>query len=64
MVVDLTAYNVKFRAPVLPDPPKEYDQASLIRFNNILRIYFNQVDDALRNPNLKEQSDATSWFLG
>ena len=59
-----TKANVNFKAPVLPDPPQEYDKVAFARFNNILRLYFNQVDDALRSANLKEQSDAMSWFFG
>ena len=59
-----TKAKVNFKAPVLPDPPQEYDKVAFIRFNHILRLYFNQVDDALRSANLKEQSDAMSWFLG
>lgn len=39
----------RFSAPALPVPPKEYNQTSFSRFNNLLRIYFNQLDAALRN---------------
>jgi len=41
--------DIKFRAPALPFPPIEYDSTSFIQFNNVLRIYFNQLDEALRN---------------
>mgnify|MGYP000099988263 CR=1 FL=1 len=38
----------RFSAPALPVPPKEYNQTSFSRFNNLLRIYFNQLDVAIR----------------
>lgn len=49
MAVDNTRYNVPFRAPALPYPPQVYDQESFKEFNKVLRIYFNQLDNALRN---------------
>lgn len=49
MAVDNTNYNVPFRAPALPYPPTTYDAQSFEEFNKILRIYFNQLDNALRN---------------
>jgi|TARA_R100001015_G_C4622128_1_gene179500 hypothetical protein len=61
--VDFTQYNLTFRAPSLPSPPKEYNQASFDQFNNVLRIYFNQLDSALRSSVLSDKSDAASWFL-
>ena len=41
--------DIKFRAPALPFPPTEYDSSSFTQLNNVLRIYFNQLDEALRN---------------
>jgi hypothetical protein len=61
--VDFTQYAVNFRAPALPIPPQEYNKAAFDRFNNTLRLYFNQLDDALRNDTLAEKSDALSWYL-
>ena len=49
MAVDNTRYDVPFRAPALPYPPQAYDQQSFEEFNKVLRIYFNQLDNALRN---------------
>ena len=63
MAVDNTDYNVIFRAPALPLPPMEYDQAYFNRLNNIFRLYFNQVDQAFRNDKLINQAEATSWFI-
>lgn len=33
-----------FTAPALPNSPEQYDRSMLDRFNNVLRLYFNQVD--------------------
>lgn len=46
---DTTKYNVPFRAPALPSPREEYDRQSADQLNNALRIYFNQIDNQLRN---------------
>tara|TARA_R110000822_G_scaffold14327_4_gene50586 strand:+ start:3403 stop:4002 length:600 start_codon:yes stop_codon:yes gene_type:complete len=40
-----TDYN--FKAPALPYPPKEYDFGTFQQLNNVLRIYFNQLDRSL-----------------
>ena len=61
MAVDNTKYNVPFRAPALPYPPQVYDQQSFEEFNKVLRIYFNQLDNALRNVMLVQQESLT-WI--
>jgi hypothetical protein len=33
-----------FVAPALPQPPATYSQADFDKFNNVLRLYFNQID--------------------
>ena len=45
----LNDVDINFRAPALPQPPQDYDRVSFDQFNNVLRIYFNQLDEALRN---------------
>ena len=60
---DLTNYGVVFRAPPLPMPPETYNKASAVALNNILRLYFNKIDDALRNDTLNLKSEAVAWFL-
>ena len=47
MAVDNTRYNVLFRAPALPYPPVEYAQEDFEQFNNVLRLYFKQLDTAM-----------------
>ena len=51
-------YTVEFRAPALPYPPTEYSAAEFEQFNKILRLYFNQLDNVLRDTSLADQSDA------
>lgn len=54
---------VGFRAPALPYPPQEYEAYQFEEFNKVLRLYFNQLDTALRDTALSRQSDSISWFL-
>ena len=56
-------YNVSFRAPALPYPPQEYTPFQFEEFNKVLRLYFNQVDSALRDESLSQQSEAMGWFI-
>ncbi len=63
MPVDLTDYGITFRAPVLPRPPDEYSRQAFEKLNNTLRLYFNQLDDALRSDRLVNQGEAMSWFI-
>ena len=37
----------RFKAPALPKPPTEYDRSYEDNFVNILRLYFNQLDNLL-----------------
>ena len=46
---DNTEYDIGFRAPALPYPPTEYNSAVFEQFNNVLRLYFNNIDNALRS---------------
>lgn len=46
---DTTKYNIPFVAPSLPNATPEYSQFATDETNRILRQYFNQVDNALRN---------------
>lgn len=40
--------TVNFKAPALPLPPGQYDSSYQNQYNNVLRIYFNQLDNLLR----------------
>jgi len=63
MPIDSTDYNIAFRAPALPIPPDAYNQRHFDETNNVLRIYFNQLDQALRSSRSTDQSEAVGWFL-
>ena len=63
MPVDLTKYEVNFRAPALPYAPEEYNQESFEQFNNVLRLYFNQLDKALRDAAADDEGEIFSWFI-
>jgi hypothetical protein len=36
--------NYKVRAPALPIQPQEYDRSQMDQFQNVLRLYFNRLD--------------------
>tara|TARA_R100001440_G_scaffold42987_2_gene62756 strand:+ start:345 stop:539 length:195 start_codon:yes stop_codon:yes gene_type:complete len=63
MAVDRTSYGIDFKAPVLPDPPMEYDESTFNQINNALRLYFNQLDKGIRDASMSPAAQATSWFL-
>lgn len=42
------ANNIKFKAPVLPSPPQQYNQSLFQRTFSVLRLYFNQIDNQFR----------------
>ena len=46
---DTTKYNIPFVAPALPNAKSEYSPKATNEHNRILRQYFNQLDNALRN---------------
>ena len=52
-----------FRSPALPLPPTDYNQADFAQFNNVLRLYFNQIDNQFRRDPPRE-IQAQAWFLG
>ena len=63
MPIDKTRYDIDFKAPVLPDPPKEYDENAFNQLNNTLRLYFNQLDKGIRDASVSPTAQATAWFL-
>lgn len=44
-----TNNDERVTAPALPTGPETYSRSYVDRLNNILRLYFNQIDNALRN---------------
>ena len=47
ITTSLVAIVKKFVAPALPQPTPEYDVNYFQQFNNVLRLYFNQLDQLL-----------------
>tara|TARA_R110000803_G_scaffold19006_1_gene50256 strand:+ start:3013 stop:3207 length:195 start_codon:yes stop_codon:yes gene_type:complete len=63
MAIDNSNYGVAFRAPALPYAPEEYNQQQFEQFNNVLRLYFKQLDTAIRNATVSDRAEAVGWFL-
>lgn len=43
----LIAFLRRFTAPALPQGPEEYERGFVDKYSSILRLYFNQIDNAL-----------------
>ena len=63
MAIDSTRYYVSFIAPVLPEPPQEYDPAQFNQLNNALRLYFNNLDRGIRDASTAPIAEAKGWFF-
>ena len=63
MAVDTTNYGVAFRAPALPYAPVEYDQQHFEQLSNVMRLYFSQLDTAIRNATVSDRAEAVAWFI-
>jgi hypothetical protein len=50
IITSNTIFN-RFVAPRLPNATQEYDPRYLDQLNNILRLYFNQIDDIFQQLN-------------
>jgi hypothetical protein len=57
-------HDINFVAPALPYPPQLYYPAYFEVINDILRLYFNQIDEVLRDGTLERNSESMAWFLG
>jgi hypothetical protein len=49
MATVITRFLRKFKAPALPNSPLEYIRTDEDQFRNILRLYFNQIDNAFES---------------
>ena len=63
MAAPTYTHNINFNAPVLPYASPLYDPAYFNKFNDILRIYFNQLDEALRDGSTQVNSESLAWFM-
>jgi len=63
IATDNTNYGVSFRAPAIPYAPAEYDQQAIEQINSVLRLYFAQLDTAVRNASTSDRAEAIGWFF-
>jgi hypothetical protein len=56
--------KLNFAAPALPVVPSEYEVPYFDNYNEILRLYFSQTNEALRVASAQEYSESTAWFFG
>lgn len=64
MVLPTYTHDVNFIAPSLPYPPQLYDSVYFEAINDMLRVYFNQLDEALRDGSTQRNAESMAWFLG
>jgi len=57
-------HNINFTAPVLPYATSMYEEKYFNRYNEILRVYFNQLDETLRDGTATETSESLAWYMG
>ena len=62
-MTDTTRYDIDFVAPQLPLPPVQYDANAFNQFNNILSLYFAQLDNAVRQASTSPQAETAGWFF-
>ena len=56
--------KLDFTSPALPIVPTEYNVSYFDNYNEIMRLYFLQTNEALRIANAQEYSESTAWFFG
>lgn len=57
-------HNINFSAPVLPYATSMYEQEYFNQYNEILRVYFSQIDEILRDGTALEASESLTWYMG
>lgn len=57
-------HNIGFSAPVLPYATSMYEQEYFNQYNEVLRIYFSQLDETLRDGTALETSESLAWYMG
>jgi hypothetical protein len=56
--------NYKVRSPALPIQPLEYDQRQQDQFQNVLRLYFNRLDQYNIKASTEQNSQNVLIWLG
>ena len=66
MATTTTTLIKRFVAPALPQPTPQFDVAYFQQFNNVLRLYFNQLDsfnNQLRTTTVSPNDDGTTIYF-
>jgi hypothetical protein len=58
-----TTHSISFTAPIMPYAPNAYDVTYFNYYNEILRLYFNRIDEAFRDRGSEEYSESVAWFM-
>tara|TARA_R110001592_G_scaffold335749_1_gene620690 strand:- start:2923 stop:3090 length:168 start_codon:yes stop_codon:yes gene_type:complete len=53
-----------FVSPPLSFAPEEYESGFFSQNNETLRLYFNQIDNTLKDALKQEYAESTAWFMG
>jgi hypothetical protein len=56
--------NYKARSPALPIQPLEYDQRQQDQFQNVLRLYFNRLDQYNIKASTEQNAQNVLIWLG
>jgi hypothetical protein len=56
--------NYKVRSPSLPIQPNEYDRSQMDQFQNVLRLYFNRLDQYNIQASKEQNSQNVLMWLG
>lgn len=56
--------NYKVRSPALPIQPNEYDRSQMDQFQNVLRLYFNRLDQYNIQSEREQNSQNVLIWLG
>jgi hypothetical protein len=54
----------KVRSPSLPIQPDEYDRSQMDQFQNVLRLYFNRLDDYNTQASREQNSQNVLIWMG
>ncbi len=55
--------SMDFVSPPLSFAPEEYESGFFRQSNETLRLYFNQIDNTLKDALKQEYAESTAWFM-
>jgi hypothetical protein len=56
--------NYKVRSPALPIQPDEYNRSQMDQFQNVLRLYFNRLDEYNIQSSTQQNGQNVLMWLG